>query len=112
MAAEAGSQVASLVRTIRASKGLTQEGLARELGVSFATVNGWENGRHHPIPALERKLVELAGNRHVTEATGELRSTPVDSHAVTVTAPTEASRGDALATQSGWPFNGRESRDI
>jgi DNA (cytosine-5)-methyltransferase 1 len=113
MTAEAGSQVASLVRNIRATKGLTQEGLARELGVSFATVNGWENGRHHPIPALERKLVELASNGHAAEATGESRPAPVaDSREVTVTPPAEASRGDALAARSGWPFNGRESRDI
>jgi transcriptional regulator with XRE-family HTH domain len=35
------ADVGSLVRRIRAERGLTQEGLARELGVSFATVNGW-----------------------------------------------------------------------
>lgn len=33
---------------IRAEKALSQEELARELGVSFATVNRWENGRTQP----------------------------------------------------------------
>lgn len=47
--------MSGLVKQIRATRGLTQEGLARELGVSFATVNGWENGRHGPIPALARR---------------------------------------------------------
>lgn len=33
------------VLTLRKRLGLTQEQFARELGVSFATVNRWENGR-------------------------------------------------------------------
>jgi len=53
-------QVPGLVRRIRAARRLTQEDLARELGVTFSTVNGWENGRHHPIPALARRLLEMA----------------------------------------------------
>ena len=31
------------VREYRIQLGMTQEGLARELGVSFTTVNRWEN---------------------------------------------------------------------
>jgi len=31
------------VREYRIQLGMTQEGLARELGVSFSTVNRWEN---------------------------------------------------------------------
>jgi transcriptional regulator with XRE-family HTH domain len=34
--------------------------LARDLQVTFSTVNGWENGKHRPIPALAHRLVELA----------------------------------------------------
>jgi transcriptional regulator with XRE-family HTH domain len=52
--------VPSLVRGIRAARGLTQEALAREMGVTFSTVNGWENGRHRPIPALITTLLGIA----------------------------------------------------
>jgi putative transcriptional regulator len=41
-------------------KRLTQEQLAREIGVSFSTVNVWENGRQHPQPFLANKIEELA----------------------------------------------------
>jgi putative transcriptional regulator len=51
---------AILVRRLRQLRRLTQEQLARELEVTFATVNGWENRRHEPIAALGRRLVELA----------------------------------------------------
>ena len=50
----------SLVREIRQAREMTQEQLARELQVTFSTVNGWENGKHRPIPVLARRLVELA----------------------------------------------------
>lgn len=33
---------------VRRQLGLSQEGLARELGVSFATVNRWENAQVKP----------------------------------------------------------------
>ncbi len=50
-----------LVRAIRVALGLTQEKLAQRLGVTFSTVNGWENGKHRPIPALVAALERLAG---------------------------------------------------
>jgi len=54
------ADVPSLIRNIRAARGLTQEALAREMGVTFSTVNGWENGRHRPIPALITRLLDIA----------------------------------------------------
>jgi putative transcriptional regulator len=36
------------VKYVRKQLGLSQEGLAHELGVSFATVNRWENGKTAP----------------------------------------------------------------
>src|SRR4051812_18792076 len=92
-----------LVRRIREMRGLTQEGLARELGVSFATVNGWENGRHRPIPLLEKKLQELAGDQSATT---------VPDREVAVPDVTLDRSADELAAQSGWPFHGREKRDL
>lgn len=57
---ESGIDFPALVREIREAQGLTQEGLARELNVTFGTVNGWENGKHQPIPALAHRILELA----------------------------------------------------
>ncbi len=37
-----------LVKEIRRQLGLSQEELAHALGVSFATVNRWENGKTNP----------------------------------------------------------------
>jgi putative transcriptional regulator len=38
----------ALIKEVRRQLDLSQEDLARELGVSFATVNRWENGRTKP----------------------------------------------------------------
>ena len=40
---------ADQVKSVRQQLGISQEELARKLGVSFATVNRWENGRTNPI---------------------------------------------------------------
>ena len=37
-----------LVKEVRRQLELSQEDMARELGVSFATVNRWENGKTNP----------------------------------------------------------------
>ena len=36
------------VKTVRTTLNLSQEDLAHALGVSFATVNRWENGKTEP----------------------------------------------------------------
>jgi putative transcriptional regulator len=41
---------AALVRNLRDRLALTQEQFAHQLGVSFSTVNVWENGRREPLP--------------------------------------------------------------
>jgi len=38
----------ALFKEVRKQLGLSQEGLARKLGVSFATVNRWENAQVKP----------------------------------------------------------------
>jgi putative transcriptional regulator len=50
----------ALAKEVRRARGLTQEQLARELDVTFGTVNSWERGRHEPIPALGKRIVEFA----------------------------------------------------
>ena len=49
----------SLVKEVRRQLALSQEDLARELGVSYATVNRWENGRARPSPLAMQKIEEL-----------------------------------------------------
>ena len=49
-----------LVKDLRNKRGLTQEQLAREIGVSFSTVNVWENGHRQPQPYLAKRLLEMA----------------------------------------------------
>ena len=41
--------IPSLVRELRQRLGLTQEELAKHLGVRFQTVNRWERGRVNPL---------------------------------------------------------------
>jgi DNA-binding XRE family transcriptional regulator len=43
-----GRNLPELVKEVRTQLGVSQENLARELGVSFATVNRWENGKSKP----------------------------------------------------------------
>lgn len=57
--------VPSVLRTIRASLGLTQAGLAERLGVSFATVNRWEGGGYKPQKAPMARIVALAAEAGV-----------------------------------------------
>ena len=51
--------VPGLVKRLRERMGLTQEQFAREVGVTFSTVNLWENGHRRPQPYLFRKLLEI-----------------------------------------------------
>ena len=46
----------SLVKEIRRQLALSQEDLARELGVSYATVNRWENGLSKPSKLARAQL--------------------------------------------------------
>ena len=50
----------ALVRALRQRLGLTQEQFAQKLGVSFSTVNVWENGKRAPLPFLRQRLLEMA----------------------------------------------------
>ena len=48
-----------LIHEIRARLGLTQEQLAARLGVTFPTVNRWENDRVKPSPLAIRQVEAL-----------------------------------------------------
>lgn len=56
-------EVGKLIRELRLQTGLTQEQFAAVLGVTFPTVNRWENGRNQPSPIamkqIEKMLLEM-----------------------------------------------------
>lgn len=66
---------ASLVKLIRQARGQTQEDLARDLDVTVGTMNGWENGKHRPVKAQRRRLINMAEElRLVVPATDRNRA--------------------------------------
>lgn len=48
-----------LERQLRTCLGLTQEKLAARLGVTFPTINRWENGRANPSPLALKQIEDL-----------------------------------------------------
>ncbi|MBP6875764.1 MAG: helix-turn-helix transcriptional regulator [Candidatus Eisenbacteria bacterium] len=51
--------IPSLIKALRKRLGLTQEQFAQKVGVTYSTVNHWENGKRTPQPFLVRRLIEL-----------------------------------------------------
>ena len=51
--------IPALVKRLRERMGLTQEQFAQEIGVTFSTVNQWENGHRRPQPYLLKRLFEM-----------------------------------------------------
>ena len=47
------------VKDVRRQLGLSQEELAHALGVSFATVNRWENGKTVPSKLAQRQFEQF-----------------------------------------------------
>jgi len=65
----------ALVKEIRRQLTLSQEDLARQLGVSYATVNRWENGQSKPSKLAKAQLVtfckKMTGQGKLTLPEGE-----------------------------------------
>jgi len=53
------TEISRLIRELRERTGLTQEKFAARLGVTFPTINRWENGRARPSPLAMQKIDEL-----------------------------------------------------
>lgn len=51
--------IGKLVRELRQEIGLTQEQFAAKLGVTYPTINRWENGRSTPSPLAFQKIEEM-----------------------------------------------------
>ncbi len=47
------------IRELRLNLNMTQENFAHEIGVTFATVNRWENGRTQPNKVAQKVLKQL-----------------------------------------------------
>ena len=54
-----------LIKNIREYLGLSQADFAEKLGVTFATVNRWENGRAMPTGLAQNSLYELCRENKV-----------------------------------------------
>ncbi len=53
------------IKEIREVLLLSQEELADELGVSFATVNRWENGHHEPTIKAKRAIRDYCRKKKI-----------------------------------------------
>lgn len=52
-------QVGKLIRELRLATGLTQEKFALKLGVTYPTINRWENGHTKPSPLAWQKIEDM-----------------------------------------------------
>lgn len=68
MAIDSSQEVGVLIRETRQLLRLSQAKFAAKLGVSFHSVNRWENGRTHPLPIA---LKQVEGLLHQLGKPGE-----------------------------------------
>lgn len=54
-----------ILKNIRKELNITQEQLARDLNVSFSTLNRWENGRNTPSRLARMRLVEYCTKKNI-----------------------------------------------
>lgn len=52
-------EIPALVKGLRLRMNLTQEQFAQHVGVTYSTVNHWENGKRMPLPFLVKRLIEM-----------------------------------------------------
>jgi DNA-binding transcriptional regulator YiaG len=68
--------LADLIRRLRSELGsISQEQLARRIGVTWSTISRWENGRGRPSPLAREKLLEA-----LEEAGLDAHLDELDSH--------------------------------
>jgi putative transcriptional regulator len=68
--AKDSDKFSGLVKEVRSQLGFSQEDLAHEIGVSFSTVNRWENGKTNPSK-MARNVFKQFCKKKV--ANGELK---------------------------------------
>ncbi len=57
---------AEALKNMRKELNLTQEALAHELKVSFASVNKWENNKTKPIRLARERILEFSKTKAVS----------------------------------------------
>ena len=63
----------SVLRELRHRLGnISQEELARRVGVSWSTINRWENGKGVPSPLAREKLVALLSEEGLDNRASEV----------------------------------------
>ena len=84
------------IKDLRDTKGLTQTQFAELVGVSFATVNRWENGQSRPNNLAWKRILELAesgdGRQEVQSVRDEAPSMDFAADSNAVSAVAEAHR--------------------
>ena len=56
-----------ILKEIRKQLNISQETLARELDVSYATLNRWENNKAKPSRLAMRRMKEYCTDNHISE---------------------------------------------
>lgn len=64
-------EVSQLIRELRHLTGLTQEQFAALLGVTYSTINRWENGHMKPSPLALRQIHALL--KEINSSSGDER---------------------------------------
>jgi putative transcriptional regulator len=59
MESGAMKDISEMIRKRRIALGLTQEQFAAKVGVTFSTINRWENNRTKPSPLALQRIKEL-----------------------------------------------------
>ena len=54
-----------IIKNLRLKLVLSQQEFAELLGVSFTSVNRWENGKHEPTIKIKRKILQLCKDNKV-----------------------------------------------
>lgn len=52
-------EIGKIIRDLRLLTGLTQEQFAATIGVTFSTINRWENGHSQPSPLAIEKIARI-----------------------------------------------------
>lgn len=56
-----------IVKNVREQLNITQEQLAHELGISFSTINRWENGHTSPSKLAKVRLIGFCYSNNISE---------------------------------------------
>ena len=69
-------KINEFIKLIRLRLGITQEQLARDLGISFSTINRWENGRTVPSKLAKLRFLEYCSQNNVDDSIlGQFKNT-------------------------------------